>query len=182
MNKKYKTKKYKKTKISKYRKNSKTKKYRGGGKEGKSEPRSAKAEPKSILKSDTSTRKNIRPIRIDESLNTLVEFESEEPEELEEGEIDESKIDLSIPECSRPPSFFPCRKKNGTFDNMDEYLEYIDDLDYRNESTNYKPKRLHYNQIRRELSRTDMNAKKIPQQYRLYYPDGTIDDVRNRII
>ena len=58
--------------------------------------------------------------------------------------------DKSIPICKKKPhkkSHFPCRRKNTVFNSKKDYEEYEFMKDMRNESTNFKSRKTHYDDI-----------------------------------
>jgi len=54
-----------------------------------------------------------------------------------------------VPKCKPRPSVydFPCKKKKTVFNNLREYEKYLDLKEQRNESTEYKGRKEHYNDI-----------------------------------
>jgi len=58
--------------------------------------------------------------------------------------------DKSIPICKKKPHkrhHFPCRRKNTVFNSKKEYEDYEFMKDIRNESTNFKSRKTHYDDI-----------------------------------
>ena len=89
-----------------------------------------------------STRKRVK---INTPENEIYEFS------LGSSEKDWKKISpiRGIPNCKHPiyPEDFPCKKKITVFKNKKEYDRYLDMLESRNESTGYKSRSDHYDDI-----------------------------------
>jgi hypothetical protein len=95
-----------------------------------------------LRQSAQSTRKRVK---INTPKNQIYEFSlgSSEKEWKQNSPI------RGIPKCNNPqyPEDFPCKKKRTVFKNKKQYDKYLDLLEARNESTGYKSRSEHYDDI-----------------------------------
>lgn len=92
--------------------------------------------------SATSTRKRVK---INTPENEIYEFSLGSSEK----EWKQNTPIRGIPKCNKPksPDDFPCKKKRTIFKNQREYNKYLDLLEERNETTGYKSRSEHYDDI-----------------------------------
>lgn len=127
---------------------------------------------KSALRKN-GTRKIKKRVRINSPKNEIMLYDLD---------ITEKKWKMGSPEKSGIPcgsGIFPCTYRGVTFDTVDEWNEYMENMISRNESTGHRSISSHRRSVMSSLARKGKLAKKIPEEFRLYNTQtGEVFDIR----
>jgi len=139
---------------------------------------SSKRSSKSSLKSSPSSSKKAKTrkrVRIQSPLNQVRLYSLSSTEKANKRHTSRYRACPKYPE----EDDFPCSKAYTVFENMHEYEQHKDDFGLRGNSKKTSV-RSHYSQMRDRFATEGKNARKIPQEYRIYDKDtGAVYDIRH---